>query len=322
VSITYAQWRKFLIYALALLLTAGAIILGISHQVLSKLTFAGDRVVYGKSLSELTRHISTELLKRPDLTPVSFQTEDGFTLSGYFIERKHAKFNAIICHGYRSAKELMYGYLDLFPDWNILLFDFRAHGGSDGAITSLGYHEYKDVLAASHYMRLVARRKNTQQLPLIVLGFSMGGAATLKAAENDPNLCDALIIDSTYARLSSTMLKAFSSKSYLPLYPFFPVIRWLFHYYAACNIHAMNPEKSVLRIKMPILFIHAARDSYLSSKNVLRLYANAQHEQSRLWIGPICRHGSLHAYFGNRYRHKVNKFLAKALPASHEKSTP
>jgi len=312
VIIKYEVLKKVVLYTLMACIIAGAIVIGISYQVLAELTFAGDRVVYGKRLSDLALEVRTELLKRPDLTPVSFESVDGVTLSGFLIERKEAKYNAVLCHGYRSVKEFMYGYIDLFPDWNILLFDFRSHGNSDGKITSLGYNEAKDVIAAADYMKAYAKRKHIAQLPTIVLGFSMGGAATLKAADTDPALADALIIDSTYAQLNSTILKAFSSKTLLPFYPFFPVITRLFSYLAACDIYQMNPDECVSHIRKPILFIHAATDSFVSSKNVLRLYSNVQNKRSKIWIGPPCRHGSLHTYYEEQYQHKVNKFLTKA----------
>jgi pimeloyl-ACP methyl ester carboxylesterase len=310
VSQYYNILRKTLIYSTAVLITTGAIVVGISYQVLSKLTFAGDRVIYGKSLSALTEEVSSELLKRPDLTPVAFESEDGITVAGYLIRRQHATANVVLCHGYRSTKELMYGYLDLFPEWNILLFDFRAHGHTNGSITSLGYHEYKDVVSAAHFMKNIAKKDKTNHLPTFILGISMGGAATLKALETNPGLCDAAVIDSTYARLNSTMLKAFSSKSYLPLYPFFPVIKLLFHYFAACDVHAMNPEQSVKKIDIPLLFIHSVSDNYLSCKNALTLFSRVKNPKSKLWVGPACRHGWLHSYFGTQYQNKVQKFLA------------
>ncbi len=315
----YDALKKVILYTVASGIIAGAIVLGISYQVLAELTFAGDRVVYGKRLSDLAQEVRTELLKRPDVTPVSFEASDGMVISGFLIERKNAKYNAVLCHGYRSVKEFMYGYIDLFPDWNILLFDFRSHGNSDGKITSLGYHEAKDVIAASNYLKAAAKRKKMAQLPTVILGFSMGGAAALKAADLDATIADALIIDSTYARLNSTILKAYSSKTLLPFYPFFPVITWLFNYLAACDIHQMNPDDCVSRIKMPILFIHAATDSYVASKNVLKLYSNVQNKHSKIWIGPACRHGSLHTFYEHAYQHKVHSFLTKVFAESEFK---
>ena len=308
----HERLRRILIYSTAVLVTAAAIIVGISYQVLGKLTFAGDRIIYGKKLSDLVQDIRVEMVKNPDLSPISFKSTGGLTLAGYMITRKNAKANAVFCHGYRSTKELMYAMLDIFPDWNILLFDFRAHGMSDGNVTSIGYNEYEDVITAAQTMRKIAQENKTQQLPFILLGISMGGAASLKAVEHQPNLCDALIIDSTYARLSNTIFKAFSTKAHLPLYPFFPVIKYLFQYFAACDIHMMNPEDSVLKIKQPILFIHSVRDSYISSANALRLYAGVQNQNSKLWIAPECRHGWLHSYFPEAYRHKCLHFLNHA----------
>jgi pimeloyl-ACP methyl ester carboxylesterase len=308
----YHALKKFLLYTLAGLFVSGAFVLGISYQVLSELTFARDRVVYGKRQSELAREVRAELLLRPDLTPVSFESTDGVTLAGFFIKRKHAKYNVVICHGYRSLKEFMYGYIDLFPDWNILLFDFRSHGNSDGKITSLGYHESKDVIAAAGYLKNLAKQQQVAHLPTVIFGFSMGGAAALKAAESEPDLADALVIDSTYAQLNSTVLKTYSSKTLLPFYPFFPVITWLFNYFTACDIYQMNPDECVQHIAKPILFIHAARDTFVSSKNVLMLYANIQNKRSKIWIGPPCRHGSLHSLHPQQYHYKVDTFLTKA----------
>jgi uncharacterized protein len=308
----YLLIRKTGIIALSLLMVATAAVVGISYFVLAKVTFAGDRIIYGKSLSALAQHIRGELLKRPDIMPVSFESEDQFKLSGFVIIRENPTANLVMCHGYKSSKELLYGLIDIFPDWNIIVFDFRAHGQSEGAITSMGFHESKDVVAATNFLKKHTSTVFQKKLPCVVLGISMGAAASLKAAENHPDLCDALIIDSTYARLNSVVFKAFSRRSHLPLYPFFPIIKLLFHHFASCNMLEMNPEESVRHIHKPIYFIHALNDSYISMNNVLKLYANAKDRHSKLWVAPECRHGWLHSYYPELYYRKVTKFLAQA----------
>ncbi|CAM6054163.1 unnamed protein product, partial [Sphagnum tenellum] len=227
--------------------------------MLQQLVFVGDRAFYGKTLSMIGSEIRQELLKRSTIKPVSFVTSDKLTLQGLMVTRTRPKATLLLCHGYKGAKEIMYGCISLFPEWNILLFDFRAHGQSEGKVTSIGYHEYKDVIAAAQFLKA---QPGNAKLPLMILGISMGGAAALKATDIEPTLCDALIIDSAYAKLSTTVLESFSLRTGLPYYPFFPLLKYMFRYIARCDVHDMNPVESVSRIKQPILFIHSCSDEH------------------------------------------------------------
>lgn len=304
--------RTFLICLMAIALGFIAIVF-ISYQLLHTITFAADRVIHGKKTSELAEEIRSELIKRPDTTQVSFISTDNITLSALLIQRPNPKANLLLCHGYRGNKELMYSYIDMFPEYNILMFDFRAHGQSGGSITSIGYHESKDVIAGAKYLREQTATQSSTQLPLIVLGVSMGGAAAVKAAELDPGLADAIIIDSSYASLSSIALKGFTKKAHLPQYPFYPIVTWMFRYLAQCDVTKMLPEKSVRSITVPIFFIHSCDDSYISPSCAIKLYANAQNKKSKIWIGPPCRHGLLRNYYSELYKKKIIKFLNDAL---------
>lgn len=264
-------------------------------------------------MSEIAHEIRAELVKRPDTTQVSFPSTDNIELAALLVLRERAKANLVLCHGYRGNKELMYSFIDLFPNFNILMFDFRAHGQSKGSITSIGYHESKDVIAATKFLRAQTKTPSGKQLPLIVLGVSMGGAASIKAAELNPDLCDALIIDSAYASLPAIGLKAFTKKAHLPRYPFYPIVSSLFRYLAQCDMHKMLPEESVRSITIPIMFIHSCDDSYISPRCSIKLFANAQNRKSKLWIGPSCRHGLLRNYYSELYSKKIGKFLEKTV---------
>ncbi|MBY0353555.1 lysophospholipase [Candidatus Babeliales bacterium] len=288
-------------------------VLGISYYTVYRFVSAGDRIVYGTKLSTLTVDIRSELLKRSDVQHVAFTTSDNFELQGLLFARPHAQANLVLCHGYQGCKEFMYGLIDMFPTYNILIFDFRAHGQSPGSTTSIGCHEYKDVIAAADFMK---QYDNT--LPLIVLGISMGGASALKAAEVKQDLCDALIIDSTFSELKTMFLRGFTLKVGLPYYPFFPIARAMFHYVNNCDIHNMSPVESVKKIKQPILFIHSCNDKFINPENSLQLYAVAQNKDTRLWIGPRCRHGWLHTYHTPMYQKKVLRFLDQTIFSSQK----
>jgi len=290
------------------------LVFGFSYYAVYKFTYAGDWSMYGKQQSMVASEIRNELLKQPNMRSISFTTSDHVNLKGLLLSRNNATANLMICHGYKASKEFLYNFYSMFPNWNILTFDFRAHGESEGHITSIGVKESQDVIAAAHFFRNTTKTPSLNDLPLIIIGISMGGASTLKAATQKADLCDIIICDSSYADLGQTMWSVFSKRSSLPSYPFFHVAKLIFRYLAGCNIDHMCPENYVESIAQPILFIHSRKDSFTSPDNVLRLYANAQYDKCKLWIGPPCRHGGLHSYHGDLYKHKVSAFIKKQLP--------
>jgi pimeloyl-ACP methyl ester carboxylesterase len=294
------------------LIIAIALVLGISYYTVTKLVFPSDYVAYGASQSALVKELRDELLKRHDITQVNFKNQDNLRLAGFLIKRPHATANLVACHGFKGNKEWLYGLIDMFPNWNILLFDFRAHGQSDGNITSIGCHEYKDVIAAAGFIHTATI--NDGKLPLVLFGISMGGASIVKATESDPNLCDVLIVDSSYANLYRIVLHTFALKSGLPFYPFFPVVKYMFEYFANCSLNNMNLAKSVKTIQKPILFIHACNDAFTSPSHSIKLFRNAVNPQSSIWIGRRCRHGLLSSYYTDLYKQKVIDFMHGAAP--------
>lgn len=304
-------FKKKIILSISIFVIIAFVLIGLSYKMLQMLIFSGDSVFYGNKQSVLAQEIREELFKHNDIQNVKFKTSEDLTLSGILVKRPNAKANIILCHGYRASKEFMYGFINLFPQFNILLFDFRAHGQSEGNVISVGCHEYKDVLAAAEFMN---KTIDDKQIPLIILGISMGAAASIKAASLYPDLCDALIIDSTFSDLRKILVKGFSIKSGLPYYPFFPIMRWLFESAADCKICEMSTVNSVKKITKPILFIHSCNDNFISPKHGLRLYENAiLSRYSRIWIAPKCRHGWLNSYYSDTYKKKVNSFLRKSI---------
>jgi uncharacterized protein len=308
------SFKKKIFVSIAILITLTFVVASLSYHMIYMLLYASDSIFYGKKQSVLAQEIREELFKFNEIQNVKFQTADNLTLSGIVVKRSKAKANLLLCHGYRASKEFMYSFIDLFPDFNILLFDFRAHGQSEGKMISIGCHEYKDVISAAEFMKKTMYTQEGAPLPFIILGISMGAASALKAASLDSNLCDALIIDSTFSDLDKILIKGFSIKSGLPYYPFFPIIRHFFESAADCKICEMNPAKCVEKITKPILFIHSCNDNFISPKHGLRLYEHAGLSRyAKVWIGPRCRHGFLHSYYSDIYKRKVNGFLRKAI---------
>jgi uncharacterized protein len=109
---------------------------------------------------------------------VFFPSTDGITLSGWWIPAEDSPNTVIFLHGFAGSMDPDLKYAPVFHEhgFNVLMFDFRAHGRSGGKHTSLGALEVRDVLGAYDF----AKQSNSWSVGL--LGFSMGGRAALLTA--------------------------------------------------------------------------------------------------------------------------------------------
>lgn len=288
----------------------------VSYIALKKLVFPSDITRKdGKLVSEYAAEKRTGFLRNENVKEVSFPSKDGIRLAGLLIKRSNAIGNILLCHGYQSCKESMIDFVEMFSEYNVLLFDFRAHGQSKGKFRTLGCHEYKDVIAAADFLREQTKQPGASfnLLPQIILGFSMGGASALYAVGFDPNICDLLIADSAFSSLKSVMYYAFTLKSGLPYYPFLPVIERVVNFWANCDISKTCPYESLKKFNKPIFFIHSCVDEVVPPSDSLLLFSYATNEKNKLWIGPKCGHGRLRKDFSEIYRKKITKFIRKAL---------
>ena len=97
--------------------------------------------------------------------PVQFTTSDGMKIVGWWIPAQSpprggwtsdwGKQTVIVCHGLASSKSNQLVMARRMPTdgFNVLAFDFRAHGESSGQLTTFGDLERRDVLAAVKWVQ-------------------------------------------------------------------------------------------------------------------------------------------------------------------------
>ncbi len=123
---------------------------------------------------------------------VTFDSIDHLKLAGDWFSgaagRGHTRASqstVILCHGLLSGKEsmpILVGALQA-KGHNVLTFDFRAYGDSEGHLTTFGDRERMDVLGAVRWAR---KSKPDQSHHIYGIGVSTGAAALLLAAA-DPS---------------------------------------------------------------------------------------------------------------------------------------
>jgi fermentation-respiration switch protein FrsA (DUF1100 family) len=231
-----------------------------------------------------------ELAGRP-FEDIRFQTSDGLSLCGWFIPGLHSSSRTLVmCHGMGTNRTAMLPYLAIGDalEANMLLFDFRGHGDSDGHTVSFGYRERLDVLAAVDYLR---RCRPASAREIVGLGVSMGAVSLAGAAAEVQPPLGAVILDSGFASAAEMADSAFA---WLPgpvrnlvAGPVLP----LASLDAGCPLGEVRPEALVGRLRAPVLVIHARDDHLVCATHALRLYARAGEPRS-LWIADTGDHGS------------------------------
>jgi fermentation-respiration switch protein FrsA (DUF1100 family) len=236
---------------------------------------------------------------------VSFRTEDDLLLGGWWLPSAQAKWTVIALHGHRGARHHCVGIAAAL--WrrgaNVLLFDHRGRGSSEGKSISLGYFETIDVSAGIRYA--LSRAEGT---PLGLIGYSMGGAVALISASRDERV-GAVVADSPFAS-ERGLVRALLGKQIGPLCsPVAGLSERLLPYDPA----EVEPLKEVAKIApRASLFIHGLRDRTCDPEDSVRLYEAAR-EPKELWL--LEEAGHCDAYFLDRetYCERVATFFEEHL---------
>ncbi len=250
---------------------------------------------------------------------ISFRSTDDIILAGWFIPaspssqggpaEKETKKTVIVLHGYPANKAdvLSWGKF-LHHDYNLLFFDFRAHGQSQGNYTTVGPKEIMDLEGAIQYLK---KRQDVDASEIGVMGFSLGGAVAIMTAENSPEI-KAIVTDSTYASLDLMLKEVY--KNYWRLGNIFSYFTkfWAKKIYKI-DISEHSPEKSIETLSIPLLIIHAENDEVIPAENSRLLY-EAAGGPKELWIIPEASHGEAYSLEKEKYEAKVKQFFEKYLP--------
>jgi len=122
---------------------------------------------------------------------------------------------ALLFHGYAAAKDQLLETARALHEqgWSTLLVDFRGSGGSSGTSTTIGWREADDVVAIMAW----ARSELGCSEP-VLMGFSMGGAAVLRAVGALGAQPRAVVVEATFDALLPTVRHRFETMG-LPSFP-------------------------------------------------------------------------------------------------------
>ncbi len=233
---------------------------------------------------------------------ISFKTKDGLILRGWFIPTNYSKgLNSaiIVGHGFPADKNnVLPATKFLNKHYNLLYYDFRYFGESDGKITTIAYKEQEDMLQAINFLK----KRNITSIG--ILGFSMSAATSLLIDSKDVK---AIVADSSFSNLHDIMKKVFFIFPSITKYPFI----WLTSFYAriflGMKLSEISPEENVKTLNVPILFIHGTKDSQIPVGHSKILHKNALN--SELWLIEGVDHGMSFSKNPDEYEKRVTEFF-------------
>lgn len=239
---------------------------------------------------------------------VAFKAPDGIMLCGWWIPASGSQRAVVILHGHGGSMDWDIHRAPALhaAGFNVLLFDFRAHGRSQGRLATFGYLERRDVQGAVEFLKSRGMRR------IGLLGFSYGGIASILAAPICPEV-SAVVADGSPARIR-TAITGRGVELHLPrgLAAF---LAWLAIAVTSLrlgvNLFRYEPVRWVGKIApRPIFFIHGDLDQYCPDFDDLYTAAN---EPKELWRLPGVGHTKAGEAYPEEHRRRVIEFFDKYL---------
>ncbi len=131
---------------------------------------------------------------------VSYPTDDGVTLSGWWMPAKERmpRGTILLSHGVFKNREQVLARAEFLVrgGYQVLLFDHRGHGLSGGSAVSGGLLESEDFPAGVRFLK----SRHLLEEPVVYFGFSLGAIAALRAGARGMDV-QAVIADSPLPNL-------------------------------------------------------------------------------------------------------------------------
>lgn len=220
---------------------------------------------------------------------VSFNSSDGLAIPGWYMPSTNAQQAILLVHGRGASRRegMRYAKAIIDAGYSVLAIDMRHPRQNHDIISTMGYHEKKDVVAALDYLE---KSKGIKYIG--VMGFSMGAATSIIVMAKDSRI-KAGVFNGSYANVPDVLAEGAKKIYGLPRYPLMPVVQKIFEWRGSLDIDEINPEKYVGQISpRPVYIMHGTADTSVDFHHGQRLFELAN-EPKQFWKAEGGRHTRL-----------------------------
>ena len=250
----------------------------------------------------------TPILRTPadyemDFEDISFTTEDGVSIKGWFMPANSYKL--IISNHFSPANR--YGFaghlepltyaggfeVNFLPrykalhdaGYNVLAYDLRCHGESgpeEGGISGVGYFEWQEVLASIEYIN---RRADTSDMDVSLMSMCMGANATINAMEKNPDAFKDIKCWIAIAPLKGrTFLERTFEQMHIPMEEGEKVYDAIYNEISGLHVEDHNILQKVKHVKIPTFYVQVRNDMNSRAADIQWMHDNTPVEDKKIYF--------------------------------------
>lgn len=240
---------------------------------------------------------------------IQFKTSDNITIKGWYFQSDSVNSDKaiILCHGWTANRYETLPRVKFLVNagYNVLTYDARACGESEGDLISLGYYESNDLLSAIDYLK-------SQRINKIAAdGISQGGATIVFASAKSKDL-KCIIIESCFDELRNAVNNRFSSMLHIPGAIGSALMIPIAKNKLGVSIDEIAPVNIIGKIHIPVFVMSGEADTRTTVEETTKLF-NAANEPKKLWLVPSAGHVDLYRLNTIEYEKKVLEFLSDSM---------
>ena len=268
-----------------------------------------------KRLSQLKSQHLRHLLRRRNIhfEDVTFASFDGTRLYGWWMAAGADAPTIVILHGVKKNRTDVLRAAIVLSEagFNVLVFDGRAHGSSEGRFVTYGFFERRDVESAIDWL---VEHKQIDRRRVGLAGESMGAAIALQvAAHND--WVRVVWADSPFASLRRVSAEFLERVTHLPGSLLNPVV-WttmrVANYRGKFDVLAVDPLALAAKITCPVYLVHGTADQLIATAHSQNIH-DALGGEKHLWFIEGARHARGARYAKNDYAERLVSFFTEKL---------
>ncbi len=283
------DWWIYVLLAVAVLFVLPALVVSVGIYIILLVRTKPDK--FGRKCSfpddeEYVRMFDIGLAwgetwkdRKRDVSIVS----DGLRLVGEYYDFG-GKTAVIIIAGRTEC--LLYSYYFAEPfrraGCNVLVIDNRAHGLSEGRVTSLGYREYRDILG---WCALLHDGLGNDRV--ILHGICIGASAALFAATDEgcPDYVAGMSAEGMYVNFYESFLNHIKlDRPKAPRFPVIPLTMLMIRLFSGADVVNDGPIKRIGKLTKPILFLHSREDQFSTPEKAEELYDACKAPKELVWF--------------------------------------